>query len=122
MDANKILIILLAVVLLTNILMVGLYLHEKGILFPSKGNETIANNVTGNETALSIAIYKTCSGLSGEKCDFDESCTGAWLVAADSFSCCSADCISRNETRRVINETFESDTESFDNIELGEII
>jgi hypothetical protein len=34
----------------------------------------------------------TCTQLSGFECTIDQDCTGTWLVASDSMSCCSVAC------------------------------
>jgi predicted small secreted protein len=35
---------------------------------------------------------RTCSQSGGDLCSDDEDCSGSWLDAADSFSCCSRPC------------------------------
>lgn len=35
---------------------------------------------------------KTCAALGGDTCTVGEDCTGSWLNAQDSFSCCSGTC------------------------------
>jgi len=121
MDATKILIGLVIAVLALNVLIVGIYMNEKGVLkfkLPEKisQNESAASNQT-NATSSSIVTYKKCSEMNGTECSSSEACSD-WISASDSFNCCSSLCESSNETLET-TQLFDSPAEDED---LGEII
>lgn len=119
MDAMKILMGLVVAVLAMNLIIVGVYLNEKGV-FSLKLPEKADQNATSNETVEEVNAIKTydiCAGLNGTECAYDQKCSGDWLDASDSFTCCSSECEAENQTTDQI-EAFEPIAEE----DLGEII
>jgi hypothetical protein len=45
-----------------------------------------------SQEASRSTTAKTCAALGGDTCSPGEDCTGSWLNAQDSFSCCSVTC------------------------------
>jgi len=60
----------------------------------------------------------TCGSLGGDVCEAGEECTGEWLDASDTFSCCSKKCEYEGDEEILTIEPFETIPE---NEELGEL-
>jgi hypothetical protein len=62
---------------------------------------------------------KTCAELDGDICEAGEECTGEWLYASDTFSCCSKKCEYEGGQEIITIEAFELSEE---NEELGDLV
>ena len=81
---------------------------------------TTAPSVTSTPSTTPITEsggLKTCAELNGYECEMGEDCSGEWLDASDTFSCCSEPCTSSTGDDGIVTiEPFELNPE---NEELG---
>lgn len=108
MEKQKLLVLGLTTILLAAVICLSGCVGEKPQ--PSQATTTQPQQET----------LETCAQLNGRICDVGDDCTGEWLKASDSFTCCSKECESPAEgTEKEVIKPFETTPENKD---LGELV
>jgi len=63
-----------------------------------------------NQKGPAESELKTCEELNGYLCEVGEECSGEWLEASDTFSCCNCSCGAQEELLTI--DPFESGVEN----------
>lgn len=89
---------------------------DRGTISPTAEEKPVVTKISDIATTQSMgsagnpagSTGKTCIQLGGDSCITGEDCSGSWLDARDSFSCCSIPCSGTGGAGSVITlEPFE---------------
>ncbi len=84
------------------------------------GGKPQPSQATTTQPHQEISDLNTCARLNGHICEVGEDCTGEWLKASDTFSCCSKKCRSTLNEEEIL--TLEPFKPSPENKDLGDVI